>query len=117
VYDFYTGTIHRDVRTSTLQADHVVALADAWRSGAWAWSPARRTAFANDTGNLAMTTPEINGCSSTGKCDLGPDEWSPLSPARACAYVRLYERIKHAWGLKISASQHRAIHNTKAATC
>ena len=33
---------------STLDIDHLVPLSEAWRSGAWKWSPAQREAFAND---------------------------------------------------------------------
>ena len=36
-----------------LQVDHVVPLADAWRSGAAGWTPERRLAFAND-----LTSPD-----------------------------------------------------------
>jgi hypothetical protein len=37
---------------SDFQIDHTVPLADAWRSGAWAWDGARRLAFANDLESL-----------------------------------------------------------------
>src|SRR5712691_8444110 len=50
--DPYTGkTIHfvRGVKTSTVvQIDHVVALGDAWRTGAKKWTSALRLAYAND---------------------------------------------------------------------
>jgi len=33
-----------------LDIDHMVPLAEAWRSGAWAWTAAQRMDFANDIG-------------------------------------------------------------------
>jgi Protein of unknown function (DUF1524) len=50
--DPYTGTKINFVRgvgtSSAVQIDHVVALADAWRTGARTWSAARRLHYAND---------------------------------------------------------------------
>src|SRR5262249_55555501 len=63
LHDPYTGhTIHfvRGVKTSSaIQIDHVVALADAWRTGAAKWTAARRLAYANDpTVLLAVDGPQ-----------------------------------------------------------
>ena len=35
-------------KATDLDIDHVVPLAEAWRSGAWAWSATKRQAYAND---------------------------------------------------------------------
>ena len=43
LYDNLTWTIGTDV-----DIDHVVALSEAWKSGAYRWSASRRLAFAND---------------------------------------------------------------------
>ena len=61
--DPYTGRIIafvRGVKTSTeVQIDHVVALADAWETGAARWTPTRRLDYANDpTVLLAVDGPE-----------------------------------------------------------
>jgi hypothetical protein len=60
LHDPYTGrTIHfrRGVETSlAVQIDHMVALANAWETGARRWSPARREAFANDPRELMPST-------------------------------------------------------------
>ena len=47
VYDGVTTT-----KASSFDIDHVVALKEAWDSGAWKWTPARRQGYANDLGNV-----------------------------------------------------------------
>jgi hypothetical protein len=44
--DVYTGIAYTDPSKVTI--DHVVALKEAWESGAAGWDPARRKAFGND---------------------------------------------------------------------
>jgi hypothetical protein len=46
-----------------IDIDHVVALKEAWDSGAWAWSDATRNAYANDTTvrrTLMAVTDNVN---------------------------------------------------------
>jgi hypothetical protein len=45
--DPWSGTENTSARA--LDVDHTVPLANAWRSGAWAWTPEQRIAFANET--------------------------------------------------------------------
>ena len=40
--------------------DHIVSLRNAWECGAATWTPERRLAFANDTGNLWPLQRELN---------------------------------------------------------
>ena len=49
-----------DEDSALVQIDHVVALADAWRSGAWQWDAQRRQEFANDPENLLAVDGQAN---------------------------------------------------------
>jgi hypothetical protein len=55
-YDAYTTADETE-----LEIDHVVALAEAWRSGASTWDAARRTAFANDLDPDTRAGAEADG--------------------------------------------------------
>ncbi|WP_309057955.1 DUF1524 domain-containing protein, partial [Streptomyces sp.] len=69
-YDGATWTAASD-----LDIDHVVALAEAWRSGASSWTTSQRQAFAND-----LTRPQLIAVTDNvnqAKSDLDPAEWLP----------------------------------------
>ncbi len=88
-----------------LHVDHVVALADAWRSGAWAWSREERDEFANDPANLNA----IEAGENSWKSDLGPADYAPTNPAQLCAYLAQYAMVKVTWGLHISQPDFDAV--------
>ncbi len=108
--DPYTG----DTLTSTskIQIDHVVPLAEMWRSGAAAWTPERRAAAANDLNNLIATTGKVN----QSKGDKTPDEWMPPNAAYACSYARVYVGVKTEYGLGVRAEERAAL-DRSLATC
>lgn len=60
--DPYTGQHERYRRgeQSSIDVDHVVSLADAWRSGAWSVDQDTRLALANDPLNLLATSSSSN---------------------------------------------------------
>jgi hypothetical protein len=91
-----------------LQIDHLVALADAHRSGAWQWPADKKIAFANE-----LTNPdELNALSSANnqaKSDKGPDEWLPSGKSAKCDYLRSYVTIKAQWQLSVDPRQWEAI--------
>ncbi len=105
----YTGTIIEFLRgqeTSALvQIDHVVALADAWRSGAWEWELGRRQEFANDPLNLLAVEGQANQDKEAGSADL----WLPPDKGFRCAYVARQVAVKAKWGLSVTESERAAM--------
>lgn len=102
--DPYTGVGGEAVAT-VLDVDHVVSLADAWRTGANRWTAARRVAFANDPTNLAAASASVN----RSKGDRGPDEWSPPDPAARCVYAARYVATKARYDLAVTDGQRAAL--------
>lgn len=108
--DPYTGTTL--TTPAQIQIDHIVALADAWRSGAAAWSPEQRRAYANDLAVLWSVQAKAN----EDKSDKSPDQWLPPDPASRCEYQRRYVAIKIKYHLTITSATRRTL-DTLAATC
>jgi hypothetical protein len=102
-FDPFTATSFSDPHD--LQVDHVVALADAWRSGAWKWSDGRRELFANDLINLNA----IGAAENQRKSDSGPAGYRPSNAAQTCAYLAQYGSVKVAYGLAITQADFDAL--------
>jgi hypothetical protein len=109
IYDGY-GTSHPE----ELEIDHVVALREAWQSGADEWDPARRRAFANDLdepGALIAVTASTNAA----KSDRDPAEWQPPAPTGWCEFARSWTAVKVKWQLTADPAEVRALGNMLAA--
>lgn len=102
-YDPFTDQTFTSPRD--LQVDHVVALADAWYSGAWRWDAERREAFANDTANLNA----IEGDENQRKSAWGPADYAPANEDHRCAYLEQYARVKVKWALAITQRDFAAL--------
>ena len=109
LHDPYTGTtveFHRGRGTSSLvQIDHVVALSDAWQTGAQQWDAAKRRNFANDPINLQATTRSMN----EQKRDGDAATWLPPNKSYRCTYVSRIVDVKAAYGLWVTQAEHDAI--------
>jgi hypothetical protein len=107
--DPYTGrTIHfvRGVESSgDVQIDHVVPLAEAWRTGASRWGAARRLAYANDPFVLLA----VDGPSNEAKSDADASEWLPPKKSFGCRYVAAQIAIKTKYSLWVTLSEHDAM--------
>lgn len=101
--DPYTGTTTNFDRApgNTIQIDHVVALGDAWASGANEWSPEQRLKYANDPRVLVAASGEAN----QEKGRLAAQDWLPSNKSFRCAYARQQINIKYRWGLTVTASE------------
>ncbi|AOT62201.1 HNH endonuclease family protein [Streptomyces rubrolavendulae] len=86
-----------------LDIDHVVPLANAWRSGANRWTQEKRKEFAND-----LTHPQliaVSAGSNRSKGDQGPDEWQPPSRTYWCTYARAWTSVKATYELSVTVAE------------
>lgn len=110
----YDGRTVRD-RTQ-VDIDHVVALKEAWDSGAWAWSAAQRIAFANDTSDRRSLVA-ASASSNRSKSDKDPSNWLPTRSSYVCAYLGNWVAVKARWGLSMDRSEHGRIRNVLTSRC
>ncbi|MFD8478265.1 HNH endonuclease family protein [Kitasatospora sp. NPDC059673] len=97
---------------SGLDIDHIVPLAEAWDSGASAWTTAQRQAFAND-----VTRPQLLAVSAStnrSKGDKDPAEWLPPVTGYRCTYVRAWVQVKYSYNLSVDAAEKTALTNVLA---
>jgi hypothetical protein len=101
-YSPYDDRTH--TRAADLQIDHVVALSEAWDSGAHTWTTARREAFANDL-NYPGALVAVTGAVNQAKADLDPAQWLPPHPADHCRYATTWVATKWRWGLLVDPAE------------
>lgn len=115
--DPYTGTtveFHRGPDSSDqVQIDHVVALSDAWQTGAAELDETARRNFANDPVNLQATIGWVNH----QKGDSDAASWLPPNKGYRCAYVSRVVDIKAAYGLWVTPAEHDAIARVLSSDC
>lgn len=96
----------RGERTSALvQIDHVVALADSWRTGAQQLSRAERILLANDPLELLA----VDGASNDAKGSQDAAYWLPENAGSRCAYVTRQIQVKAKYHLWVTASERAAM--------
>ncbi|MEE1807977.1 HNH endonuclease family protein [Streptomyces sp. BE133] len=101
-YDGATWTAASD-----LDIDHMVPLAEAWRSGASSWTTAQRQAYAND-----LTRPQLIAVTDNvnqSKGDQDPASWLPSRTAYRCTYVRAWVHVKHYYDLSVDSAEKSAL--------
>ncbi|ROP64104.1 HNH endonuclease family protein [Curtobacterium sp. PhB115] len=105
----YTGATIDFVRgntTSTLvQIDHVVALENAWRTGAQQLSQSEREALANDPSNLFA----VDGRSNSQKGSGDAATWLPANKAFRCTYIEHQVSVKAEYRLWVAPAEHDAM--------
>lgn len=112
LHDPYTGRElpYTDRRATRIQTDHVVALGAAWRAGAYAWTPQRRLAYANDLDVLLAVDKQANH----DKSSRTPDKWKPPRRAYWCEYARRWTGIKDKYRLSVTAPEKAALRDMLA---
>jgi len=91
-----------------LDIDHVVALGEAWDSGAALWSEERRAAYANDLGYRDALIA-VTASSNRQKGDDDPAEWRPARQASWCRYATAWTTVKVRWGLTADSTETAAV--------
>jgi hypothetical protein len=88
--------------SSLLDVDHMVPLAEAWRSGAWKWTPAQRQAFANDLENSEALIA-VTRSTNRSKSDRDPALWMPATDR--CTYTADWISIKTKYSLTVDSKE------------
>lgn len=107
--DPYTGKTITFVRGATtsddVQIDHVVALSNAWQTGAAYWSREKRVTFANDPLELLA----VDGSANEEKSDGDAATWLPPNKPFRCQYVARQVAIKAKYELWMTQAEHDTI--------
>lgn len=101
--DPYGGGTYTD--PADIDIDHVVPLANAWRSGASSWTTAERERFANAPCDLLSVDDGLN----QSKGDKGPEAWKPPKEAYWCAYSKKWIGVKRYWNLSVTGAERSAL--------
>ena len=83
-----------------IDIDHMVPLANAWRSGADKWTEEQRKEFAND-----LTRPQllaVSAASNRSKGDQDPSQWKPPQKGFYCEYAKRWITVKAYYGLTVT---------------
>ncbi|MDF2269332.1 HNH endonuclease family protein [Streptomyces coacervatus] len=94
---------------SQIDIDHMVPLANGWRSGADTWTTAKRKQFANDLEHSQLIA--VSAASNRSKGDQSPDQWAPPNSAYWCTYSRAWTHVKSLYGLSVTAREKSALQN------
>lgn len=101
---------------SEFDVDHVVALKEAWDSGAWEWSPTARKLYANDLTD-ERTLRAVTASSNRSKSDKDPSNWLPPAASDLCRYLGDWVSIKVRWNLTMDQSEFGRIRNLLQSDC
>jgi hypothetical protein len=102
-------------KASGLDIDHMVPLAEAWDSGASAWTADHREAYANDLGSPASLIA-VTARSNRAKSDQDPAEWLPPAETTHCGYAADWVATKLRWKLTADQAEIAAL-TTLAGAC
>ena len=105
--DPYTGETIQFTKTksSAVQIDHVVALSNAWQTGAQQLSKAQRVQLANDPLELLA----VDGPANQAKSDGDAATWLPKNKAFRCQYIARQIAVKKKYSLWVTTAEKEAM--------
>jgi hypothetical protein len=109
LHDPYTGNdiifSRGETSSQSVQIDHVVALSNAWQTGAQALTPDQRIQLANDPLELLA----VDGTANQQKSDGDAATWLPPNKAFRCQYVARQIAVKAKYQLWVTAAEKDAM--------
>ncbi|ALE06373.1 hypothetical protein AL755_14360 [Arthrobacter sp. ERGS1:01] len=109
LHEPYTGKIVKFARgadtSAAVQIDHVVALGNAWQTGAQALTAVQRQSLANDPLNLLA----VDGPANQEKSDSDAASWLPPAKKFRCQYVARQISVKAAYRLWLAPAEKEAM--------
>lgn len=109
--DPYTGKMINFLRgedtSGDIQIDHVVALSNAWQTGAQNLSFEKRVELANDPLELLA----VDGKTNMDKSNSDASEWLPPNKAFRCQYVARQIAVKQKYDLWLTRAEYNAMDN------
>ena len=104
-YSEYDGKTFSD--PADVDIDHMVPLANAWRSGAADWDDQKRGDLAND-----LERPQLHAVSANtnrSKGDQDPAQWKPPRHESWCTYAVDWIAVKSYWKLTVTTAEKAAL--------
>jgi len=107
--DVYTGQPieYTKADASEIQIDHVIALSDAWQTGAQQLSAETRRQLANDPLELIA----VSGKQNQIKSDADAASWLPPNKAFRCQYIARQIAVKQKYSLWVKPAELDAMRN------
>jgi Protein of unknown function (DUF1524) len=93
--------------SSNVDIDHIVPLAESWRSGSSSWTTDRRRTFANDLTHSQLIA--VSASSNRSKGDQDPSEWKPPNTSTWCIYAREWVWVKDVYALSVDSPEKTAL--------
>jgi hypothetical protein len=104
-YSWYDAKTYTEL--TKVDIDHMVPLANAWRSGADKWTDDKRGDFAND-----LVRPQLFAVAASAnrsKGDQDPSQWKPPNTGAWCEYAKDWITVKAYWQLSVTAAEKNAV--------
>ena len=107
--DTYTGEPieYTKANSSAIQIDHVIALSDAWQTGAQQLSAKTRQQLANDPLELIA----VSGKQNQIKSDANAATWLPPNKPFRCEYIARQVAVKQKYQLWVIPAEQEAMRN------